>query len=126
MKEELADLQKDHDTFLKAAAAKKKAGTASLADFSDTSVPNLSSVVVLAEAGGKSILLTGDARGDKILTGLELIGAITPKGKLHVDVLKMPHHGSDRNMENRSSSASPPITTSFPEMARMATPSARR
>ncbi len=100
MKKELAALQKDHDTFLKAAAAKKKnAGTASLADFSDTSVPNLSSVVVLAEAGGKSILLTGDARGDKILTGLELIGAITPNGKLHVDVLKMPHHGSDRNME---------------------------
>ena len=99
MKKELANLQKDHDTFLKAAAAKKKGGTASLADFSDNSVPNLSSVVVLAEAGGKSILLTGDARGDKILTGLELIGAITSKGKLHVDVLKMPHHGSDRNME---------------------------
>ena len=99
MKPELAALQKDHDAFLKAAAAKKKGGAAALAAFTDTSVPNLSSVVVLAESGGKTILLTGDARGDKILKGLELIGAIKPKGKLHVDILKMPHHGSDRNME---------------------------
>jgi hypothetical protein len=98
MKPELAALQKEHDAFLKTAAKAKKRGTASLAAFTDTSVPNLSSVVVLAKADGKTILLTGDARGDKILNGLELAGIVKPKGKLHVDVLKMPHHGSDRNM----------------------------
>jgi len=53
---------------------------------------------VLAEAEGKRILLTGDARGDKILEGLEHAGVLKPKGTLHVDVLKMPHHGSDRNV----------------------------
>ena len=39
-------------------------------------MPNLSSIVVLAELGGKRMLLTGDARGDKILEGLELAKAL--------------------------------------------------
>jgi len=47
-----------------------------LAAYVDKSVPNLSSLVVLAKAGGKTMLLTGDARGDKILEGLELVGAL--------------------------------------------------
>jgi hypothetical protein len=53
----------------------------------------------LAEAEGKRILLTGDARGDKILRGLELVGVLKPNKSMRVDVLKMPHHGSNRNME---------------------------
>jgi beta-lactamase superfamily II metal-dependent hydrolase len=96
MKAELLALQKAHDKFLKAQKQKTKAAVAS---FTDTSVPNLSSVVVLAEAGKKRMLLTGDARGDKILEGLELAGALKKGGKMHVDVLKVPHHGSARNME---------------------------
>ena len=59
----------------------------------------MSSIVVLAESGGKRMLLTGDARGDKILLGLEKVGLLSPGGKMKVDLLKMPHHGSDRNME---------------------------
>ena len=96
MKPELRDLQKVHDAFLKEHAGKPKTP---LASFTDSSVPNLSSIVVLAECGGKRMLLTGDARGDKILAGLELAGIVKPKGTVHLDVLKMPHHGSDRNME---------------------------
>jgi hypothetical protein len=46
-----------------------------------------------------SMLLTGDARGDKIIDGLELVGLLRKKGKLHVNILKVPHHGSARNME---------------------------
>ena len=69
---------------------------ASLVD-PDTSPSNLSSIVVLAESQGKSILLTGDARGDKILKGLELVKLVEQGGSLHVDVLKVQHHGSDRN-----------------------------
>ncbi len=64
---------------------------------SDPSVPNLSSIVLLAECDGKTILLTGDARGDHILDGLTKAGLLT-NGKLHVDVLKVPHHGSNRNI----------------------------
>lgn len=99
MNAEVVKLQKDHDAFLK---TKKAEGTAgALAAFSDTSVANLSSLVVLAEAGKKKMLLTGDARGDKVLTGLELVGLLKAggKSKLKVDVLKGPHHGSDRNVE---------------------------
>jgi beta-lactamase superfamily II metal-dependent hydrolase len=61
--------------------------------------PNLSSLVLIAACNGKKMLLTGDARGDKILEGLELVGALKTRGTMHVDMLKMPHHGSDRNME---------------------------
>ena len=95
MKAELIALQKDYDAFLK---KKREERTASLAAFTDTSIPNLSSIVVIAEAGNKRMLLTGDARGDKILDGLKLAGALSAAGTLHVDILKMPHHGSDRNM----------------------------
>ena len=44
------------------------------------------------------MLLTGDARGDKILKGLESIGAVAAGGTLHVDILKVPHHGSSNNV----------------------------
>lgn len=68
------------------------------ASFTDTSVPNLSSIVTLAEVDGNSMLLTGDARGDKILKGLELAGLLPKGGKIKVDIFKIPHHGSDRDM----------------------------
>ena len=100
MNEEVVKLQKDHDTFLK--KKEKEKGTAgALASFTDTSVANLSSVVVLAEVGKRRMLLTGDARGDKILKGLELVGLLKPDGEstMHVDILKGPHHGSNRNVE---------------------------
>jgi hypothetical protein len=64
----------------------------------DQSIPNLSSIVVLAEAGGKRILLTGDGRADHLLQGLEQANLLGPEGALHVDVLKVPHHGSKRNV----------------------------
>jgi len=65
-------------------------------------VPNLSSIVVLVDVGEgedkKRMLLTGDARGDKILEGLALVGALDENDELEVDILKVPHHGSDNNM----------------------------
>ncbi len=67
------------------------------AAFTDRSVFNLSSIVVLAEVRGKRMLLTGDARGDDILAGLRAAGLLHG-GTLHVDLLKLPHHGSDRNV----------------------------
>ena len=99
MNDEVEALRKDHVAFLKKQQEEKKTeGT--LAAFSDTSVANLSSLVILAEVDGKSILLTGDARGDKILEGLELVGRLEKdeKSTIHVNVLKGPHHGSDRNV----------------------------
>ncbi|MBA4072119.1 MAG: hypothetical protein C0497_09835 [Gemmatimonas sp.] len=75
----------------------KTVSYAELADYVDKSVNNLSSIVVLAECGGRRMLLTGDARGDSVVAGLEDAGLLA-NGSVHVDVLKMPHHGSWRNM----------------------------
>ncbi len=68
------------------------------AAYADESVYNLSSLVVLAEYRKKTMLLTGDARGDDILAGLRAAGILKSE-PLHVDVLKLPHHGSERNVE---------------------------
>ncbi|NBM21113.1 ComEC/Rec2 family competence protein [Streptomyces sp. GC420] len=70
------------------------------ASYSDGSIPNLSSIVLLIEHEGRTALLTGDARGDRILAGLRATGLLTGSGPLHVDLLKLPHHGSDRNVES--------------------------
>ncbi len=70
---------------------------AATAAFTDNSPYNLSSIVVLAECGGKRMLLTGDARGDHILANLEAAG-LAEGGTTSVDILKLPHHGSIRNL----------------------------
>ena len=67
------------------------------ADFVDKSVYNLSSIVVLASLGGRRMLLTGDARGDFVRDGLRDAG-LFPNDRIHVDLLKVPHHGSARNV----------------------------
>lgn len=64
----------------------------------DRSVPNLSSIVLLLEFSGKKLLFTGDARGDDILLGLAQAGYISDSGRLRVDLLQVPHQGSDRNV----------------------------
>ena len=51
----------------------------------------------LMESEGKTILFTGDGRGDFILEGLEKKGLMNEEGKIHIDVFKVPHHGSIRN-----------------------------
>lgn len=101
MQKELQALQDMHDQWLR---RRKNDGTrptasAMLAAFVDKSVPNLSSIVLLAECDGKTMLLTGDARGDKIVEGLEMCGKLAKGQTLNVDILKVPHHGSDNNLE---------------------------
>jgi len=64
----------------------------------DESVFNLSSIMLLAEAGGKTILLTGDGLGEDLIQGLERTGMLKPGEIFHVNVLKLPHHGSARNV----------------------------
>lgn len=98
LKDELVALQKKNDAWLKTQKKKKVPATAALAAYIDQSVTNLSSIVVLAQSGDKRILLTGDARGDRILQGLEQNGVLQPHGRMHVDVLKAPHHGSSNDV----------------------------
>ncbi|HTG87336.1 MAG TPA: hypothetical protein VL907_09900 [Pyrinomonadaceae bacterium] len=82
---------------LKKGLAKNEKGKAIAQAFVDESVFNLSSIVVLAEAGTKKMLLTGDSRGDDVMNALKTSGLLK-SGTIHVDLLKLPHHGSDRNV----------------------------
>ena len=100
MRAEVDRLQREYDRYLEKKNLGVPAAEAFLASFSkDTSVTNLSSIVMLCAAGGKSVFLTGDARGDKILNGLEERGLLTDGVSMHVDVLKVQHHGSPRSSE---------------------------
>jgi hypothetical protein len=92
----IEDLQKKWDATLKTQQSEKEA-VAHAAAYLDRSVYNLSSIVVLARRGPRTMLLTGDGRGDDILTGLGEAGLLD-RGSLHVDILKMPHHGSARDV----------------------------
>lgn len=95
----LEELEAEWDKKLAELKQKKPAEAKALAaSFMDDSVYNLSSIVVMAEAGRRKVLLTGDALGDDILEGLREAKLLKAGGTLHVDVLKMPHHGSIRNV----------------------------
>ena len=102
-KPELERLKQDWKTKLGPILEKEKQKEAALAEAAkpDTSIPNLSSIVVLAAFGDKgkekTILLTGDARGGYIVDSLREAGLLAAGGTMKVDVLKMPHHGSARN-----------------------------
>jgi hypothetical protein len=72
------------------------------ADYLNRTVPNLSSIVLLVEAARSAgaspvrVLLTGDAGGDHILESLDRTGT-GPGGRIHVDLLKVQHHGSNHS-----------------------------
>jgi hypothetical protein len=99
MKAELQALQERHDDYLRRKGLGQTTPEDALAAYSDRSVPNLSSIVVLLESGGHRMLLTGDASGDKVMEGLEAQGLLPPGGTMKVDVLKLMHHGSNRNVD---------------------------
>lgn len=81
------------------AAKKKKRKEIVAAAYEDPSIPNLSSIAFHIKFGQHSALMTGDARGDRLLSGLEQAGLVDKNSVLKVDVLKLPHHGSQNNVE---------------------------
>ena len=99
MREQVEELQKEWAENIRQ-MKKDKAKMAEVAAYLDESVPNLSSIVVLVEDGKKRMLLTGDGRGDHTLAGLEKLGLLKKGKTMKVDVLKCPHHGSDRNVDS--------------------------
>jgi hypothetical protein len=94
--EHLEDLQEKWEKDVKRLVEAGELDDAVVASFTDTSVPNLSSIVLLLRFDGHTMLLTGDGRGDHTLAGLTEAGVLKANANLHVDVLKVPHHGSDR------------------------------
>ena len=105
--EELDALREDWKEALKDILKDDEAGVVAAAGKLDKSVANLSSITVIAECQAQisakktRMLLTGDARGDKIMKWLERAGEFNrrgDKGVARFDVLKLPHHGSDKNV----------------------------
>ena len=79
----------------------RTAGVAKVAEFADQSVFNLSSITVLATFKKKTMLLTGDARGDFVLAGLK-------RAKFRIMAVTI-------TWTRTFSARSPPTTTSFRE-----------
>ncbi len=61
--------------------------------------PNLASLMLLVEEQGKTVLMTGDGHSDDILAGLDAVGKLDGEGRMHVNVLKVQHHGSEKNID---------------------------
>jgi beta-lactamase superfamily II metal-dependent hydrolase len=80
-------------------AKKKKDPSVIGSAYADKSIPNLSSIVLYLKHQGRAALLTGDARGDHILAGLKRTGLLSRDVPLHVNLLKLPHHGSNHNVK---------------------------
>jgi glyoxylase-like metal-dependent hydrolase (beta-lactamase superfamily II) len=98
-KAELEELRKEWAEKTKDLKEAEPAEAGKIAAYLDESVYNLSSIVCVTEIEGKTMLLTGDARGDKILPELEAAGFLPAGGKMELDLLKVPHHGSARNLD---------------------------
>jgi beta-lactamase superfamily II metal-dependent hydrolase len=64
--------------------------------------PNLASLMLLVEEGAgkkkRTILLTGDGHADDILKGLKHYGKLDADGRIHVNLLKVQHHGAEFNI----------------------------
>jgi len=69
-----------------------------LGDRTEVTTPNLASLMFLVQEGRQTLLLTGDGHADDVLRGLAQRNLLDASGKLHVDVLKVPHHGAEFNM----------------------------
>ena len=67
----------------------------------DASITNLSSIMFMVESEGKKLLFTGDGLGRDVLEVLSEKKMLNSEGRLHVDILKVPHHGSERNVSEQ-------------------------
>lgn len=121
LKSELDELRKEWNTWLESAAGGRAlddiadrssddeerlgvlagaAGpsvTAEIGNRGAVTTPNLASLMLFVEEGAKTLLLTGDGHADDVLEGLKRIGKLPDNQGLHVDVLKVMHHGSEHN-----------------------------
>jgi len=98
--DELNNLEKE---WKKSKAKQPADEQAAAADYLNRTVPNLSSIVFLAEhtddAGETTrMLLTGDAGGDVILEGLDSARLLDDNKQIKVDLLKVQHHGSNHSV----------------------------
>lgn len=65
----------------------------------DTSLTNGSSIAFIAEYDGKKMLFTGDAYATILLDSIQ--SYLPDEETLHLDLFKVPHHGSDGNISKK-------------------------
>jgi beta-lactamase superfamily II metal-dependent hydrolase len=95
----LDNLKEDWLEWLETHEGPLSTGDPFLAAMADQSKPNLSSIMLhVKDDTGKTALFTGDGRGDHLLQGLGQANLLSATGTLHVNLFKLPHHGSDRNV----------------------------
>ena len=70
-----------------------------LGDRTKVTPPNLASLMLLVVERGKTLLLTGDGHATDILKGLKFHGKLDADGRIHLNVLKVQHHGSEHNID---------------------------
>jgi hypothetical protein len=61
---------------------------------------NLASLMLFVEHNDKTILLTGDGHHTDVIAGLEHNKCLVKEKGLHVNVLKVQHHGSEHNLDH--------------------------
>ena len=66
---------------------------------SNVTEANLASLMLLVEEGAASVLLTGDGVTSEILAGLDRHGKLDASGRIHVNILKVQHHGALANVQ---------------------------
>ena len=62
---------------------------------------NLASLMLLVEEGTKKVLMTGDGVSSEIIEGLKRHKKLDASGRMHVDVLKVQHHGAKANVDDQ-------------------------
>jgi hypothetical protein len=77
-------------------------GLSDLGDRGNVTEPNLASIMLHVEdSNGKVCLMTGDGHMDDVEAGLENAQLLQTGQGLHVNCLKIAHHGSEHNSELR-------------------------
>lgn len=66
----------------------------------DPSPSNASSISLLLEFKNRKVLLTGDARSDSLIEGIDRLLKERKLDRLKIDAFKVPHHGSKNNVSN--------------------------
>ena len=70
----------------------------SFGDRKDMSTPNLASIMFLVEEDGSTALFTGDGACQDVYRGLEKADKLDSNKRIHVNILKIPHHGAVANV----------------------------
>lgn len=71
---------------------------AALPSRADRTPPNGSSIAMLVEVAGRSVLLAADAHPNVLVPALQALARSRGEDRLRVDAVKLPHHGSQANV----------------------------